>query len=80
MLLPALPAADEALGQRMCDEHAEIRRRAAELERQPDVTAANELGELLAAHVRFEERELFPRLEDALSPEELAERRPQARG
>ena len=31
------------------------------------------LGELLAAHVRFEERELFPRLEAVLPPEQLAE-------
>ena len=36
------------------------------------MTAANELGELLAAHVRFEERGAVPALEDALSPEELA--------
>jgi hypothetical protein len=29
------------------------------------------LGELLAAHVRFEEGELFPAIEAALSPEQL---------
>jgi hemerythrin-like domain-containing protein len=73
VLLPALPAGQEALGRRMLDEHAEIRRRAAALGARPDVTAARELGELVNAHVRFEERELFPRLEAELAPEALAE-------
>jgi hypothetical protein len=31
------------------------------------------LGELLAAHVRFEEAELFPAIEATLSPEELSD-------
>ncbi len=33
----------------------------------------NELGKLLEAHIRFEERVLFPKLEAALTAEELAE-------
>ena len=57
--------------QRLIDEHAEIRRRAKALGEHPDHTSAAELGELLSAHVRFEERELFPLLEAALTPTEL---------
>ena len=37
------------------------------------VERANELGELLNAHVRFEERNLFPLLEERLSGPDLAE-------
>jgi hypothetical protein len=56
-----LPADEPALRTRLLAEHAEIRRR------------AKALGELLAAHVRFEERELFPVLEARLSHDELIE-------
>jgi hemerythrin-like domain-containing protein len=59
--------------QRMLAEHVELRRRADELARAAEVAGANELGELLAAHVRFEEREVFPLLEERLSPARLAE-------
>jgi len=34
--------------------------------------AAHRLGALLSAHVRYEERELFPLLEERLSREDLA--------
>ncbi len=34
-------------------------------------SAAGEVGRMLERHIRFEERELFPRLEDACSEEEL---------
>jgi hemerythrin-like domain-containing protein len=57
--------------QRLVDEHAEIRRRAKALGEHPDHTSAAELGELLSAHVSFEERELFPLLEAALTPTAL---------
>lgn len=33
----------------------------------------NELGKLLEAHIRFEERVLFPKVESALTVEEMAE-------
>ena len=73
LLIPALPAEDAALGERVLTEHADIRALAAQLGSEPEVTIARRLGELLGAHVRFEERELFPRLEAVLPPEQLAE-------
>jgi ketosteroid isomerase-like protein len=66
LLVPQLTAADAELGRRVLHEHAEIRRRLDALSSEPDVAAARELGELITGHVRFEERELFPRLEEAL--------------
>ncbi|HET7053852.1 MAG TPA: hemerythrin domain-containing protein [Solirubrobacterales bacterium] len=57
---------------RMLEEHLAIRRvalrvaaKAASLEELQD------LGRLLDDHVRFEERELFPMVEEALAPEDL---------
>jgi hypothetical protein len=77
-LLPALPGDDPRSGplaQRVLDEHAQIRALARGLEErpgEPGVDAARALGELLHAHVRFEERELFPLLELRLTDAELA--------
>jgi Hemerythrin HHE cation binding domain len=72
-LLPALPPDAAALGDRVRDEHAEILRRAEHLGAEPAAPAAHELGVLLDAHVRFEERVLFPLLEERLTPGHLAE-------
>ena len=61
-LLPLLAGRDEdgRLTGRLLAEHDELRRRAGEVAGRPaDVEAAQRLGELLSAHVRFEERELF---------------------
>jgi hypothetical protein len=67
LLLPALSGPEwAALSARVCDEHADIRRRAAALEQERTVAATRDLGERLDAHVRFEERELFAHLEAAL--------------
>jgi hemerythrin-like domain-containing protein len=73
ILLPLVPADEDRAGLRLARDHAEIRRRARELGERPDRAAAAELGELLAAHVRFEERELFPLLEARLDPAVLAD-------
>jgi hypothetical protein len=62
-LAPEVP--DTAMAARMLDEHDEILRRAERLGEDPGVADARALGELLAGHVRFEERELFPLLETA---------------
>jgi iron-sulfur cluster repair protein YtfE (RIC family) len=64
----------DALLLRALDDHAEIRRRADELgaAEPPSGARLNELGEQLAAHVRLEERELFPAIEQTLPPERLA--------
>ena len=59
---------------RMLDDHLEIRRAAARIEAGeagPDELV--EVAERLTAHVRFEERELFPRVERELSSEQLRE-------
>lgn len=76
ILLPAVadvtPPDDPDVA-RVLHDHAEIRHRAADLER--DVDAAVEelhaLGDLLEAHVRHEERVLFPRIEAALGDARL---------
>jgi hypothetical protein len=58
---------------RMLDEHLAIRRDAIRLE-SGDLTLeeARELGRLLHDHVRFEERQLFPKVEASLDAESLA--------
>lgn len=74
-LLPSLEphAADDADIARIRSDHAELRRRFSELEDgRRDLHGLRDLGVLLADHVRFEERVLFPRVEAALAPDELA--------
>ncbi len=57
---------------RMLSDHETIRRGAARLESgDADAAETVELAELLRRHVRFEERELFPRIERNLSEEQL---------
>jgi hemerythrin-like domain-containing protein len=62
-LLPLLtqPGEGEVVA-RIEREHAELRRLSARLQ-EPDAVTLAAFGELLNAHVRFEERELFPLLE-----------------
>jgi hypothetical protein len=75
LLLPALSEDDAewaAATRRVRDEHAEIRSRAAALPGAPSLGSARELGELLGAHVRYEERQLFPMLEERLPRDALA--------
>jgi hemerythrin-like domain-containing protein len=70
-LFPALEAAGEAdLARRAREEHARLREGIA---RPPDAAAARAFGSLLHAHVRFEERALFPRAEHVLDEATLAE-------
>jgi hemerythrin-like domain-containing protein len=59
---------------KMLEEHLKIRRSALEIETR-GLTAddARQLGRLLEAHVRFEERELFPLIEEALDGEALSQ-------
>lgn len=62
------------LVERTLEDHRRLRALLSEL-RQNDAGALSRFGECLAAHVRFEERELFPALEevsgsaDAVSPD-----------
>ena len=59
---------------RMLDDHLEIRRMAESvLTGDADPSSLFTLGERLTAHVRFEERDLFPRIERELEPARLEE-------
>lgn len=67
-----LPSSDPQVA-RMLNEHEQLRQRAHALHVNPH-TPAQELqaiGELLSEHVRFEERQLFPRIEALLDEERL---------
>jgi iron-sulfur cluster repair protein YtfE (RIC family) len=58
---------------RVLTEHVDLRGRAQDLKRSadPDPAALHELGERLESHIRFEERVLFPMIEEALPVDEL---------
>lgn len=63
---------DRAAVHRMLDEHLAIRREALDLEAGgATLDRVRELGRVLHDHVRFEERQLFPAIEDALDPAAL---------
>lgn len=58
---------------RMLEEHLRIRREALRLAAgEGTLNELQALGERLHDHVRFEERELFPAIEESLSEEQLA--------
>jgi hemerythrin-like domain-containing protein len=77
VLLPGFVAsggdAHHELVTRVLADHVEIRARARTLTPDADVNSLIELGERLAAHVRLEENELFPLIEDTLDGRALAE-------
>ncbi|MDQ2700966.1 MAG: hemerythrin domain-containing protein [Actinomycetota bacterium] len=65
------PSADADVA-RMLDEHLDIRRRAtAVLAGEATLDEMKQLGSNLFDHVRFEERELFPRIEAQLDEEQM---------
>ena len=77
VLVPAYAAhrdPEHPLVLRMFDEHTALRRQADHLAGDAGVSldALRELGEQLSAHVRMEERELFPVIEQALPDDDLA--------
>ena len=76
LLLPAYARGvevDESAIARVLDEHVDLRRRGQDVQAgaDPDLGALRELGERLERHIRFEERVLFPMIEEALPQEEL---------
>ena len=75
ILLPALQGLDAAVEpvNRVLREHADIRRRAADLsdEAQPALDDLHSLGGLLERHIRYEERELFTLVESSFDDAEL---------
>ena len=77
VLLPAYArhgAVDEPAVVRVLTEHVDLRRRAADLagDADPALAELHELGRRLEAHIRHEERVLFPIIEAALPERELA--------
>jgi len=65
-LLPLLNSAENRhLEQRTLEDHRQLRALLEGLQ-QNDIEALDNFGKLLSAHVRFEERELFPVLEGLL--------------
>ncbi|MQA76329.1 MAG: hypothetical protein GEU88_18715 [Solirubrobacterales bacterium] len=65
-------AIDDVAMTRMLGDHLLIRREALRLEAgEASLEVLRALGELLARHVRFEERELFPSIEEDLDAESL---------
>ena len=72
ILLPLFK--DNTLINRMSGEHSEMRRMFKSLEETNDMEKAlAEFGSYLDSHIRFEERELFPMIENTLSDNELFE-------
>ena len=70
-LLPAFARhtrVDDPAIVRVLTEHVDLRGRGQDLERStnPDPATLRELGERLESHIRFEERVLFPMIEEAL--------------
>ena len=74
VLLPAwalLGTVDKAAAAQLAGEHLDIRTAALALAAKPELERVRDLGERLASHVRFEERELFGLIEADLSPADL---------
>lgn len=68
------PTAERQMAARVSEEHLAIRALVRRAEREGlSGEQLRELGVLLADHVRFEERELFPCIEVALEPGAIAE-------
>ena len=78
LLLPAWLAndagADRELAARLAAEHLDLRSRIRAIEHgERTIEALAEVGKRLAAHVRFEERQLFGVIEAALDDQQLAD-------
>ncbi|MGH3024167.1 MAG: hemerythrin domain-containing protein, partial [Gaiellaceae bacterium] len=78
-LFPLLVDREEPAGELLTQallEHQRLHALVARLDRglalgDPDAALMREVGELLDAHVRLEERQLFPLIQDTVSDEEL---------
>lgn len=74
VLLPGwalLGTVDDTAAAQLAREHLEIRTAALTLAEQPELELVRNLGQRLASHVRFEERELFSLIETDLSAADL---------
>ena len=73
-LLPTwarLGSVNQEAAARLAQEHLEIRARALMVAARPTLNDVHALGEKLTSHVRFEERELFPLIEEDLDAGDL---------
>ena len=69
-----LAVGEEELTEQLIAEHRELERMVGELAAADDLRQElEELGRLLSAHIRSEERRLFEAMQTALSEEEMAE-------
>jgi len=71
ILLPHMPANHE-LATRLRKEHENIRELILNLDQEADKTTFIQLCDLINDHIRFEERQVFPFLEETLPTEELS--------
>lgn len=72
ILAPNFP--ENEMMQRMLNEHVILNKMISEIESIPaGKDTLNDFGKMLEAHIRFEERELFPMIEKNLSEEQLSE-------
>ena len=67
------PYSDDELTQRALDEHKEIRKLLKTLNEVEDFELLTLYADKVTEHIRFEERVLFPHLENILTEEQLAE-------
>ena len=72
VLVKFLPE-DNALVKQMFREHAQIRDLIISLDKEPDPSSLQLLAEFVNNHIRFEERQLFPYVEQTLTSEQLNE-------
>ncbi len=84
VLLPLIPSSAAAMGERMLREHRDLKGRAS-VRDDAEATRGSltAFADALAAHIRFEERELFPYLErqlDAAALQKAGERLRAERG
>jgi hemerythrin-like domain-containing protein len=70
ILMPFLSAGN-GLATRMLKEHESIREMILNLDAEADNTTIKMLADLVAEHIRFEERQLFNYLEESLSADQL---------
>jgi hemerythrin-like domain-containing protein len=70
ILLPYLPSG-HPMAVKLLEDHDHIRELILGLDDEADKRTLVILSDLLNAHIRFEERELFAHLEEILNPEEL---------
>ncbi|HMB93688.1 MAG TPA: hemerythrin domain-containing protein [Rhodothermales bacterium] len=69
-LLPLLEESSATMAERMVEEHGRIRELVARVEKEASAQRLTELSRMMKAHIRFEEREVFPALE-AQMPEDV---------